>query len=97
MWSGGFVSKSRAALRLFAILWLSLRKTHAAGVCCIQSSPHQEHIVCTGSYDERARLWDTRNLNRPMLTAEVRSQDPHVACAAVVVRGPPEHPIYNPY
>jgi len=71
---GVFVSKSRAASRLLAILWLSLRRTHAAGVCCIQSSPHQEHIVCTGSYDERARLWDTRNLNRPMLTAEVRSR-----------------------
>ena len=90
------VSKSRAASRLLAVLRLSLRKTHAAGVCCIQSSPHQEHIVCTGSYDERARLWDTRNLNRPVLTAEVRSQDPHMACTAVTVRVPLEHPICSP-
>lgn len=29
--------------------------------------------MCTGSYDEHARLWDTRNISRPMSTAQVRS------------------------
>lgn len=48
------------------------RKAHGAGVCCVASSPHQEGFVCTGSYDDRLRLWDLRAPHRPLLTAEVR-------------------------
>lgn len=47
------------------------RRTHGAGVCCIASNPHREHVLCTGSYDEGARLWDVRSPGRPLLTAEV--------------------------
>ena len=46
------------------------RKSHTAGVCCVASSTMQEFAVCTGSYDERIRLWDVRMIGRPMATAE---------------------------
>lgn len=48
------------------------RRTHGAGVCCAASSPHQQAHVCTGSYDDRIRLWDLRAPRRPLLQAEVR-------------------------
>lgn len=47
------------------------RKSHGAGVCCIASSPMQEHTVCTGSYDEGARLWDSRMGSRPVAKGHV--------------------------
>ena len=48
------------------------RRTHGAGVCCVASSPHQQAHVCTGSYDDRLRLWDLRAPRRPLLQAQVR-------------------------
>lgn len=48
------------------------RRTHGAGVCIAASSPHQEHVAVTGSYDDRLRLWDLRSLARPLMQAEVR-------------------------
>lgn len=49
-------------------------KVHGAGVCCVSSSPHREHLVCTGSYDDHLRLWDVRSPHRPLLQAEVGGQ-----------------------
>jgi len=48
------------------------RKAHGAGVCCVASSPQQQHVVCTGSYDDHLRVWDLRAPHRPLLSAEVR-------------------------
>lgn len=44
----------------------SNRRAHGAGVCCISSHPRRPHLLATGSYDERARLWDVRMLQRPV-------------------------------
>eukprot|EP00879_Flechtneria_rotunda_P013070 GHRR01013650.1.p1 GENE.GHRR01013650.1~~GHRR01013650.1.p1 ORF type:complete len:411 (+),score=102.83 GHRR01013650.1:717-1949(+) len=45
-------------------------KAHEAGVCCISSHPHRAHVLVTGSYDEQIRLWDTRNITRPVKTCQ---------------------------
>ena len=35
-------------------------------MCCISSSPHKEHLLVTGSYDESLRLWDSRKITVPV-------------------------------
>ncbi|KAK2587407.1 hypothetical protein KPH14_003121 [Odynerus spinipes] len=39
---------------------------HGAGVTSIHSNADKEHVLASGSYDEVLRLWDTRNLKRPI-------------------------------
>ena len=46
------------------------RRSHAAGVCCIAPCPSTPHLLATGSYDERARLWDARMLRAPLVEHE---------------------------
>jgi diphthamide biosynthesis protein 7 len=46
-------------------------KAHTMGVTTLASSPHHEHVLASGSYDEAVRVWDTRRLARPLATVPV--------------------------
>ena len=43
---------------------------HGAGVTCVAPSPHDPHVVATGSYDDKVRLWDCRRVRQPLETCE---------------------------
>ena len=47
------------------------RRAHGAGVTCIAPSPHDPHVVATGSYDDNLRVWDVRQTSRPVESAVV--------------------------
>ena len=74
------------------------RRAHEAGVCCVRThASRPEHLV-SGSYDERVRVWDKRNLGRPLVVHEVEAGggvwrlewcawDPAMAVAACMYGG----------
>ena len=45
------------------------RKSYSAGVTCLQSHRLVEHCLVTGSYDEHVRVYDTRQMRRPLAEA----------------------------
>ena len=47
------------------------RRTFSAGVTFIQASPHQPGKLAVGSYDSTVRIFDARNLMRPVCEADV--------------------------
>lgn len=53
-------------------IWID-RRSHSAGVCCISCSPWVPNCLCTGSYDDKARLWDLRNPSKPLLSIETNT------------------------
>nr|XP_018264604.1 WD40 repeat domain 85 [Kwoniella dejecticola CBS 10117]OBR86762.1 WD40 repeat domain 85 [Kwoniella dejecticola CBS 10117] len=45
-----------------------VNKNFDAGVTTITSSPHTEHLLAVGSYDENLRIFDTRSPKEPITT-----------------------------
>ncbi|CAH0398057.1 unnamed protein product [Chilo suppressalis] len=43
---------------------VSTNRSHEAGVTAVRSNMDCEHQLLTGSYDEKVRLWDARNLRK---------------------------------
>lgn len=44
-------------------------KRHEMGVSSIQCNHAYEHIIATGSYDEKIHVWDDRNMTHPLCTS----------------------------
>jgi diphthamide biosynthesis protein 7 len=67
---------------LGAPTWVD-RRSHQAGVCCIQSHPKLQHLLATGSYDETVRLYDTRQASDQ--PAPPRYQNPASSCRQCLI------------
>nr|VZI41203.1 unnamed protein product [Spirometra erinaceieuropaei] len=46
---------------------------HEMGVCSVSSLPHCEHIMSTGCFDERLRIWDLRAPKSPLVKEVVHT------------------------
>ncbi|KAJ3149975.1 Diphthine methyltransferase [Geranomyces variabilis] len=68
VWTGGDDAILRSwDLREGGAMASITSRKHDAGVCSIQSHPFKEHVLATGSYDERILIWDTRKMRAPLV------------------------------
>ena len=74
------------------------RGVHEAGICCIRSHASHPSYFLTSSYDETVKVWDKRNVTRPLVIHEVAtgggvwradwwSKDPSLVLAACMYGG----------
>ena len=67
-WDARAAGPASDPLKVFA-----RRGVHEAGVCCVRTHEAGGDHFLTSSYDERIRLWDRRNLARPVVVQEVET------------------------